>query len=84
MVWMLRCFGACAQRASDKKNSTLEKGRVGAGIGSTALGNQVIRTRLENGLDAGRIRGKIRVIPRYSAAEPGTESAELRFRAARN
>ena len=45
--------------------------------------NQVIRTRLENGLDAGRIRGKIRVIPRYSAAEPGAESAELRFRAFR-
>ena len=47
------------------------------------LANQVIRTRLENGLDAGRIRGKIRVIPRYSAAEPGAESAELRFRAFR-
>ena len=57
-------------------------------------GNQVIRTRLENGLDAGRIRGKIRVIPRYSAAEPGAESAriavpriprraELKFRAFR-
>ena len=31
--------------------------------------NQAIRTRLENGLDAGRFRGKFRVIPRYSAAE---------------
>jgi len=38
MVCMLRCFGACAQRAGDKKNSTLEKERVGAGIGPTALG----------------------------------------------
>ena len=31
MVWMLRCFGACAQRAGDKKNSSLENKRVGAG-----------------------------------------------------
>ena len=42
--------------------------------------NQAIRTRLENGLDAGRFRGKFRVIPRYSAAESSAECAELRFR----
>ena len=45
-----------------------------------ARSNQAIRTRLENGLDAGRFRGKFRVIPRYSAAESGAECAELRFR----
>ena len=44
------------------------------------LANQAIRTRLENDLDAGRFRGKIRVIPRYSAAELGAECAELWFR----
>ena len=38
MVWMLRCFGSCAQRAGDKKNSTLEKERVGAGAWLQALG----------------------------------------------